>query len=320
MKAPALASAALASAALLAGVHAQQPAAPSPPAAAADTRVHALHVQRNVHMLTGGGANVTVQVGPDGILLVDTHDATFAGAVAPVVRQLSPRPLHTIINTHLHPDHTGGNEALVKLGAGGAQPVRVIAHESVYNKMVEAAIASNRNVPTAALPQSTYFTPSRDFFVNGEAIFIYHVPAAHTDGDSIVHFRGSDVVSTGDVFTPDHYPVIDVANGGSVQGTIAALNKILELTVPARYQEGGTYVIPGHGRLCDEAEVVEYRDMVTIIRDRVQDLVARKRTLEQVKQARPTRDYDTEYGPAGAHWTTDMFVEAVYWSLTNAKS
>jgi cyclase len=130
-----------------------------------------------------------------------------------------------------------------------------------------------------------------------------------------VHFRKSDVVATGDVFTPDLYPVIDVQNGGSVNGLIAALNTILEITVPARYQEGGTYVIPGRGRLCDEADVVEYRDMVTIIRDRIQDLMAKKLTLEQVKAARPTRDYDTEYGATTGPWTTDMFVEAVYRSL-----
>ncbi len=125
---------------------------------------------------------------------------------------------------------------------------------------------------------------------------LYHTPAAHTDGDSLVLFRGSDVVSVGDLFTPDAYPVIDLANGGSVQGLIAGLNRILEIAVPRTYQEGGTYVIPGHGRLCDEAEVIEYRDMVTIVRDRVQDLIDKGMALEQVKTARPTRDYDTEYG------------------------
>ena len=167
---------------------------------------------------------------------------------------------------------------------------------------------------------SPYFTPSRDFYLNGEAIVLHHVPAAHTDGDTIVHFRKSDVVSTGDIFTPDLYPVIDRQNGGSVNGLIAGLNKVLEITVPARYQEGGTYVIPGHGRLCDEAEVVEYRDMVTIIRDRVQDLVDKKMTLQQVIDARPTRDYDPEYGADSGHWTTAMFVEAVYRSLTDGQS
>jgi len=166
---------------------------------------------------------------------------------------------------------------------------------------------------------SPYFTPARDFFFNGEPIVIYHAPAAHTDGDSIVFFRGSDVVVTGDIFRPDLYPLIDLANGGSVNGVIAALNRILELTVPARYQEGGTYVIPGSGRLCDEADVVEYRDMVTIIRDRVEDMIRRKMTLDEVKAAKPSRDYDAEYGATTGPWTTEMFVEAVYRSLTEKR-
>jgi glyoxylase-like metal-dependent hydrolase (beta-lactamase superfamily II) len=171
------------------------------------------------------------------------------------------------------------------------------------------------SVAEASLPLSEYFTPTRDFFFNGEAIVLHHVPAAHTDGDSLVFFRGSDVVSVGDLFTPGSYPVIDLQNGGSVQGLIAGLNRILEITVPAKFQEGGTYVIPGHGRLCDEAEVVEYRDMVTIVRDRIQDLIKKGMTLEKVQAARPTRDYDTEYGTNTGFWTTEMFVEAVFRSL-----
>jgi cyclase len=145
-------------------------------------------------------------------------------------------------------------------------------------------------------------------------VMIHHAPAAHTDGDSLVHFRTSDVIAVGDVFNPDRYPVIDLATGGSVQGLIAALNRILEITVPARFQEGGTYVIPGHGRLSDEADVVEYRDMVTIIRDRVQNLIAKGLTWEQVKATRPSRDYDTEYDAAGGA-TPEAFVEAIYRSL-----
>jgi cyclase len=142
---------------------------------------------------------------------------------------------------------------------------------------------------------------------------VYHMPAAHTDGDSVVFFRRSDVISAGDIFTPSSYPFLDLARGGSVQGEIDALNHVIDLTVPAKYQEGGTYVIPGHGRLCEEADVVEYRDMVTIIRDRIQDLIKKGKTLDQVKAAKPTLDYDTQYGTqAGAG---DRFVEAVYKSL-----
>jgi glyoxylase-like metal-dependent hydrolase (beta-lactamase superfamily II) len=148
---------------------------------------------------------------------------------------------------------------------------------------------------------------------------VLHHVSAHTDGDTLVHFRGSDVVSAGDVFNPDLYPVIDIENGGTVSGVIAGLNRLLEITVPAKYQEGGTYVVPGHGRICDEAEVVEYRDMVTIIRDRVADLAKKGLTLEQVKAAKPSRDYDGDYGSSTGFWTTDMFVEAVYRTI-NAKN
>jgi glyoxylase-like metal-dependent hydrolase (beta-lactamase superfamily II) len=164
----------------------------------------------------------------------------------------------------------------------------------------------------AALPTTTYFNESKEFFFNDEAVQMLHQPAAHSDGDSIVFFRRSDVVSTGDVFDTVTYPRIDLRRGGSLQGVIDALNRILDLTIPAAQQEGGTMVIPGHGRLCDEADVVEYRDMVTILRDRIADMIHRGMTLEQVKAARPTRDYDGRYGATSGPWTTELFVEAAY--------
>jgi len=284
----------------------------------ATTEISVVHVQKNVYLLASRTGNVALQIGDDGVLLVDTGTAPMAQKLFAAIRTLSNKPIHTIVNTHLHADHTGGNQALVKLGAGGPQPPRVMGHESTYNRMLAAAVEANANTPAAALPMNAYFTPTRDFFLNGEAIVLHHAPAAHTDGDTLVHFRGSDVVATGDVFNPDLYPVIDMANGGTVNGTIAALNRVLEITVPAKYQEGGTYVVPGHGRICDEAEVVEYRDMVTIVRDRVADLVKKGLTLEQVKAAKPSRDYDGDYGATSGPWTTDMFVEAVYRTI-NAK-
>ena len=270
----------------------------TPPDAGVAVKVFPL--QGNVSMLAGPGGNVTVQVGADGPLVVDTPAATAAQAIFEAIGRLSPKPIHTIINTHFHADHTAGTGALVKLRGAGSQAIRVMAHDNVLTRLTATTTAGES--PAAALRinnvitlpvTSPLFTPSRDFFLNGEAVFVHHMPAAHTDGDVIVHFRGSDVLSTGDVFRPDLYPVIDVQNGGTVNGLIAALNRIIEITVPARYQEGGTRVVPGHGRLCDEADVVEYRDMVTIIRDRVRELVKQGRTLAQVKAARPTRDYDT---------------------------
>jgi glyoxylase-like metal-dependent hydrolase (beta-lactamase superfamily II) len=297
-------------AALYAG---QQNAAASP--------VGLLHVQRSVHMLVVNGMNIAVQVGDDGVLLVDAATGAVAPQVITAIRTLSTRPIHTIIATHVHADHTGGNESLVKQrGTGAAQPVRVMAHQSVQERMIAAAPAGGsssgfRLNAVITLPiNNTYDTPTKDFFLNGEPVMIYHAPRAHTDGDSLVHFRTSDVIAVGDVFSPDRYPVIDLATGGSVQGIIAALNHVLEITVPARFQEGGTYVIPGHGRLSDEADVVEYRDMVTIIRDRVQDLIGKGLTWEQVKAARPSRDYDSEYGGDGGS-SPDAFVEAIFRSL-----
>jgi cyclase len=268
-----------------------------------NVEVRILPVQGNVYMLVGADSNTTLQVGKDGVLVVDTQYAPMAPKMMAAIRTLSEMPIKYIINTGMNGDHTGGNGALAKLG--GAMP-RIIANDHVLNRMTAKPAPGQTAVPDTDWP-------------NDEAVIVYHMPAAHTDGDSIVFFRRSDVVSTGDIFTPEHYPVIDLQRGGTVQGIIDALNRILEITVPAKYQEGGTYVIPGHGRLCEEADVVEYRDMVTIIRDRIADLIKKGRTLEQVKAAKPTLDYDTQFGAATGAWTTDMFIEAVYKNLSEKK-
>lgn len=283
-----------------------------------NVEVKILPVQGNVYMLVGAGGNSTVQVGKDGVLIVDTMYAPMAPRIVAAIRTLSNMPIKYIINTHVHGDHTGGNGALAMLGGGGAMP-RIIANDHVLNRMTAKPGPGQTAVPDTDWPNDEYFTPFKDFFFNNEAIIVSHMPNAHTDGDSIVFFRRSDVLSTGDIFTPEHYPIIDLQRGGSVQGIIEALNRILDITVPAKYQEGGTYVIPGHGRLCEEADVVEYRDMVTIIRDRVADLIRKGKTLEQVKAARPTLDYDTQYGATNGIWTTDMFIEAVYKNLAEKK-
>jgi cyclase len=277
--------------------------------------IETLHVQGDVYMLASPAGNVTVQVGNEGVVLVDTQYEELAPKILAAIRKLSDKPIFWIVNTAVDADHVGGNDALPKLAnTGTRQNVRIIAHENVVNRMAAAPRGTEPVVPDKLWPNDEYFTPQKDFSFNGEAIVVYHMPAAHTDGDSIVLFRSSNVLSVGDIFTPGRYPIIDLENGGSVQGLIAALNRILQLTVPLKYQEGGTYVIPGHGRICDEADVVEYRDMVTIIRDRVQDLMKKGMTLEQVKAAKPARDYDTEYnGP------NDRFVEAIFKSLSAKK-
>ena len=301
------------------------------PAPAAGVSLETLRVQRNVYAIFGAGGNVTVQIGDEGVLVVDSGLAASAGALLAEVRKLSNRPIRFLINTHFHPDHVGGNVAFSSAPAdprpdfapGPAaaasdplQPLNIIAHERVLNRMTAALgpLAQGQTGGSERLrgmPIDEYFVPSKDMHFNGEAIVLYHEANAHTDGDSFVLFRGSDVVSAGDVFTPGSYPFIDVASGGSVQGEIAALNHLLQLAVPAHTEEGGTYIVPGHGRISDEADVVEFRDMVVIVRDRVQDMVRKRMTLEQIKAARLTRDYDPQYVSPGSFVQADQFVEAI---------
>jgi glyoxylase-like metal-dependent hydrolase (beta-lactamase superfamily II) len=279
---------------------------------AQNTAIQVLPVQKNVYMMQGSGGNITVQIGKDGVLIVDTEFAALAPQIMAEIRKLSGGHLRYIINTHLHADHTGGNEAIAKMvTTDNQEPLSIIAHANVLNRLTApgASNSSGQTLGQGGLPVDEYETPAKDLHFNGEAVVIYHEPKAHTDGDSIVLFRGSDVISAGDVFTPERYPGIDIANGGTVQGELAALNHLLDLAVPADHQEGGTYIIPGHGRICDEADLVEYRDMVAIVIDRIRDLIAKGKNLEAVKAAKPTEDYDTQYG------ANERFVEAAYKSL-----
>jgi len=305
---------------------------PAPPARDySKAEVHILPVQGNIYMLVGAGGNITLQAGSDGVLLVDTGVTQMSDKVLAAIRSVSDKPIRYIINTHVHPDHVGGNEAIAKagstiaggnvvgdIGASAGNTATVIAFQNVLDRM-SAPTGQTAPTPEGAWPTETYTTPERKLFFNGEGIQVIHEPAAHTDGDSIVFFHRSDVISTGDIFVTTGYPLIDMQRGGNVQGVIAGLNKIIELAIPADEQEGGTMVIPGHGRLCDVADVVFYQEMVTIIRDRIQDMVNKGMTLEQVKAAKPTRDYDPRYGNDTGFWTTSMFIEAVYKSLSPKK-
>ena len=242
-----------------------------------DGEVRVLPVQGNVYMLVGDGGNIAVQIGDEGVLVVDTGTAQMSEKVLAAIKKLSDKPIRYIINTHFHPDHTGGNVTIGKAGqhdGGGAN--EIVAHENVLNRM--SAPVGKPGATPPALADNTFFPEEKDFFFNDEAVMLYHDVAAHTDGDAIVFFRRSDVVVAGDIFVTTGYPVIDAQNGGSVYGVIDGLNRILDLTVPKHEQEGGTYVIPGHGHLCDESEVLEYRDMVVIIKDRIEDMVKRGMT------------------------------------------
>jgi cyclase len=292
--------------------------------------LHTLHVQGNVYMIVGAGGNVTAQVGSDGVLLVNSGAAQNTGKLLAEVRKLSTGPIRYLINTDVGADHVGGNEKVFEAGssvAGGnvtgdigdaGVGAAVIAHAAVLNRM-SAPTGSNAPAPAKAWPNDTFFTKEKKIFFNGEAIEIIHIPAAETDGDSIVFFRRSDVISTSDLYVTTSYPIVDRQRGGNIQGVLDGLNRVIDISVPADKEEGGTYVIPGHGRLADQADVVEYRDMVTIIRDRIQDGVKKGLSLEQVKAAQPTLDYDAVFGSSNGSWTTDSFIEAVYKSLNLRK-
>jgi len=285
-----------------------------------------LPVRGNIYMVVGAGSNIVLQVGPDGVLIVDSGSGERSDDVIAAVRTLTDRPIRWIVDTHLHPDHTGGNSTIAKagrsvpqltIGAGklfsdGDQTATIVAHENVLKRM-SAAQETNDN-----LPLTTFFGKEKELFFNGEPVQIIHQPAAHTDGDVFVFFRRTDVVASGDIFVTTTYPVIDESTGGTITGFIDAVNDLIHIMIPEQKQEGGTYVIPGHGRLSDEADVVEFQEMVTIVRDRIQVMVRQGMTLEQVKAAKPTLDYDARYGARSAAWTTDRFVEAVYRTVPRA--
>jgi glyoxylase-like metal-dependent hydrolase (beta-lactamase superfamily II) len=289
-----------------------------------------LPVEDGIYMLTGAGANITVQVGKDGVLLVDTGIASMSEKVLAAVRSISPRPLRYIVNTTEHADHTGGNPTVAEAGetipfrepdySAGPQGAldtgiaSVIAHFRVLERM-SAPVGKTPPTPEAGWPLNSYSGDQKRIYFNGEPIIMILKPA-NTDGNSIVHFRRSDVISVGDILDFSGYAMIDIDAGGSINALVETLNDLIMLTVPAANSAGGTKVIPGHGRVADHAEVAQARDMYTIIRDRIQDGIKKGLTLDQIKAARPTRDFDKRYGRETGAWTTTMFVEAAYRSLT----
>ncbi len=292
--------------------------------------IEILPVRGNIYLLSGAGGNVVVQMGSNGILFVDSGIAAKADELVAAVQKIeappnSDRTIRYVLNTGADADHTGGNEKLASLGrtiAGGdvanltadsREGAAILAHQNVLERMSRAE-AGRSPAAFKSQPTDTYFGNRKDLFFNDEAVVLLHPPAAHSDGDSMAFFRRTDVIATGDVFNTTSYPVINIAHGGTIQGEIAALNQILRLAVPGPKEEGGTLIIPGHGRVCDEADLVEYRDMVTIIRDRIQEMIRQGMSLDQVKAAKPTTDYDPRYG-SNPSWTTDQFIEAVYSGL-----
>lgn len=298
---------------------------PAPtPAAAGEVGV--LPVQGNIYMLNLGDVNIVAQVGDDGILLVDSGPAAWSDRIVQTLRdRFGERPLRYLINTSVNVNHTGGNAAMMKLappgtgggGGGGNNTAKLIAHENTLNRM-NGTTEGETELPQEMLPTSTFFTEKKEIYFNGEPIEILFQPSAHTDGDLMVFFRGSDVIASGKLFSTTTYPIIDEKRGGSIQGHLDALNRILDITVPRFNEQGGTLVIPGSGRLTNESDVDDYRNWMTMVKDRVQDMIKKKMTLAQVKAAKPTLEYDGLFATPG--WTTDQFIEAVYRSLSQSET
>jgi cyclase len=284
--------------------------------------VRVTKVQKKIFMISGAGGNIAAQVGDDGVVLVNAGTGKVTDKVLATVRQLTDKPIRFVLDTAADVENIGGNESIAKAGASGGRGqvagASVIAHESVI-RALSAAKGKNlalSSVTSGSWPTITFSGEIKDVQTNGEAIQMLHQPAAHSAGDSVVVFRGSDVVVTGNIVDFTRYPVIDTAQGGTFSGLLAAVNRIIDITVPNDWQEGGTMVISAQGRVGDEADLVEYRDMLTIVRDRIQDLIKKGLTLDQVQAAKPTFEYDGLFGATSGPWTTAMFVEAAYRDLS----
>jgi len=296
-------------------------------------KVGVYQVRPNFYLIAGAGSNIGVQIGADGVVVVDAGSAAMVGEVLEAIKKLTPQPIRYLIDTSADPDHVGGNEALASAGQnftaksntgpGGAvgDGATIQSTEAVLTRM-SAPTGKQAAYPSAAWPTETFFQSEKAMYLNDEGIVVMHQPAAHSDGDAMVFFRRSDVIMAGDILDTTRFPVIDVEKGGSIQGEIDALNQLIKLAIPSiplAWKEGGTAVIPGHGFICDQADIVEYRDTVVIIRDVIQDMIKQGLTLAQIKEANPTQGYRSRYGAESGPWTTNMFVEAVYQSLVGKK-
>ena len=304
---------------LLAG--ARPALAQAPRAAAPASGLETIKVRDNVFAIFGAGSNITVHVGEDGLILVDSGTSAAADQVIAAVKAISDQPIRLIINTSADMDHVGGNE---QVGAAGLEVnpdsfnddprATVLSHENVLTRL-----SGDDKIPTDLWPSETFTSRVRSMYLNNEAVMVYRMTGAHTDGDVAVLFRKADVIATGDIIDLRSFPVIDAAKGGSLQGELDALNRLLEMTVPAMplvLKPGRTLIIPGHGRVSDYAELVEYRDMVTTIKDNIAVLLKEGKTLAQIQAANPTAGYRARWGRETGPWTTAQFVEAIYNGLT----
>jgi len=303
----------------------QRPAARAVDSGTLDT----IQIRQNVWVIFGAGGNVTVHLGEDGVILVDSGSEAMAEKTLEAVRAITKAPIRMIINTSADPEHVGGND---KVGVVGVpinpdnftdeERATVLAHENVLQRMSAPKNRAEKPAPTAMWPTETFTSKYRSFYVNDEAVQVIRQIGAVSDGDVFVHFRRADVIATGDIVDLRRFPVIDPARGGSIQGELEALNRLLDLTVPPMplvLKPGRTLVVPGHGRISDYGELVDYRDMVATIKDIVEDMVKKGMSLDQVKAANPTAGYRKRYGSDSGPWTTDMFVDAIYNGLKSGK-
>ncbi len=310
---------------------------------AAAQKLEIVPVRGHIYLLAGAGANITLSVGPDGVFMVDAGAPQMTDQVIAAINQLSvelakegqpqrtfapPKPIRYLADTTISPDHTGGNLKIAEAGktfTGGNvafdlnsgfanDDAAILSTEKALLRLVDAKMPGNGQPTDTYL--GTYLKLSH--FFNGEGIELIHMPAATTDGDSIVWFRGSDVIATGDIFDMTSFPYVDLAHGGTFQGVLDALNKLDDMAEAEFRTEGGTLFIPGHGRIGDLADLAYYRDMCTIIRDRVQWMMKKDMALAQIKAAKPTEDWNDRYGN-NPNWTPDMFVEAIYKGLSGKK-
>jgi cyclase len=297
-----------------------------------------VQIRPNFYVIAGAGGNIVMQTGPEGVILVDSGSTAMADKVLATIRRVTPLPIRYIINTSMDPDHVGGNDRLARAGlsilpgavAAGAGlnddlvsnsgRASVLAHENVLTRMTAATGA--QALPFGHWPTKTFAFRQYSMYLNGEGIQVIHMPAAHTDGDTVVFFRRGDVIATGDIIDTTRWPVIDIKRGGTVQGELDALNRLMDLSilnVPLQWNPDRTFLVPGHGHVYDKLDLLEYRDAVTVVRDRVQDLLDEGKTLAQVKAANPTLGYRSQYGTDTGPWTTDMFVETIYNELAAKK-
>ena len=304
-----------------------------------DASLDVVQIRPNFYVIAGAGGNVVVQTGPEGVILVDSGSTAMADKVLAAVRGITTQPIRYIINTSMDPDHVGGNDRLARAGlsilpgavvagaglsddlVSNSGRASVMAHENVLARMTAAT--GPQAVPFALWPTKTFAYRQYSMYLNGEGIQVIHMPAAHTDGNTIVFFRRGDVIATGDIIDTTRWPVIDIKRGGTLQGELDALNRLMDLTilnVPLQWHPDRTFLVPGHGFVYDKLDLLEYRDAVTVVRDRVLDLLDDGKTLAQVKTANPTLGYRSQYGSDSGPWTTDMFVETIYNELAAKKA